>query len=172
MIMQDELTSQLPELLPGLRRFAFSLTGSMADADDLLQSTVERLLDRRVPEDVALAKWAFRVCRNLWIDEYRARKVRQQAAEQPELSEGQIVDGERAVAGEMELERVNRAMHQLPDEQRSILSLVALQGLSYKDVAATLEIPIGTVMSRLARARAALCDALNTPPHKQARTAH
>ncbi|QIL91988.1 sigma-70 family RNA polymerase sigma factor [Microbulbifer sp. SH-1] len=157
--MRDELTS----LLPSIRRFAFSLTGSMADADDLLQNTVERILSRQMPADVELAKWAFRVCRNLWIDEYRARKVRMEAAEQPELAEGQVVDGERAVTGEMELERVNRAMNRLPDEQRSILSLVALQGLSYKDVAATLEIPIGTVMSRLARARAALCETLNAP---------
>lgn len=158
--MKQELTS----LVPMIRRFAYSLTGSMADADDLLQSTVERVLSKKVPKDVDLNKWVFRVCRNLWIDEYRSRKVRQEAAQQPELSEGQIVDGERAIAGEMELERVNRAMDRLPNDQRSILALVALQGMSYKEVAATLEIPMGTVMSRLARARAALCEILNTSP--------
>lgn len=158
--MKQELTS----LVPMIRRFAYSLTGSMADADDLLQSTVERVLSKKIPKDVDLNKWVFRVCRNLWIDEYRSRKVRQEAAQQPELSEGQIVDGERAIAGEMELERVNRAMDRLPNDQRSILALVALQGMSYKEVAATLEIPMGTVMSRLARARAALCEILNTSP--------
>ncbi|MBB3060510.1 RNA polymerase sigma factor [Microbulbifer rhizosphaerae] len=158
--MKQELTS----LVPMIRRFAYSLTGSMADADDLLQSTVERVLSKKIPKDVDLNKWVFRVCRNLWIDEYRSRKVRQEAAQQPELSEGQIVDGERAIAGEMELERVNRAMDRLPNDQRSILALVALQGMSYKEVAATLEIPMGTVMSRLARARAALCEILNASP--------
>ncbi|MGL6161981.1 RNA polymerase sigma factor [Microbulbifer sp.] len=158
--MKQELTS----LVPMIRRFAYSLTGSMADADDLLQSTIERVLSKKIPKDVDLNKWVFRVCRNLWIDEYRSRKVRQEAAQQPELSEGQIVDGERAIAGEMELERVNRAMDRLPNDQRSILALVALQGMSYKEVAATLEIPMGTVMSRLARARAALCEILNASP--------
>lgn len=157
--MKNELTT----LVPMIRRFAYSLTGSMADADDLLQNTVERILKRGVPENVDLTKWAFRVCRNLWIDEYRSRKVRQDAAGQPELSEGQVVDGDRAIAGEMELERVNRAMDQLPDDQRSILSLVAIQGMSYREVAATLEIPKGTVMSRLARARAALCSQMSAP---------
>lgn len=157
--MQQELT----ELLPGLRRFAYSLTGQMADADDLLQSTVEKLLSKPVPAGVELAKWAFTVCRNLWIDEYRAHKVRQTAAQAPELSEGQVVDGERAMEHKMTLARVNRAMAKLPDDQRSILALVCLQGMAYKDVAEMLSLPIGTVMSRLARARQALVTLLNTP---------
>lgn len=155
--MKNELTS----LVPVIRRFAYSLTGSMPDADDLLQSTVERVLSRPVPKDVDLTKWVFRVCRNLWIDEYRSRKVRQTAAQRPELAEEQIVDGDRAICSEIELDRVNLAMEQLPDEQRSLISLVAIQGMSYKEVAATLEIPMGTVMSRLARARAALSQSLN-----------
>lgn len=158
--MKEELTS----LVPMIRRFAYSLTGSMADADDLLQATVERVLTRQVPDDVDLTKWVFRVCRNLWIDEYRSRKVRQEAAQRPELRDDQIVDGDKAMASEIELDRVNRAMDRLPDEQRSILALVAVQGMSYKEVAATLEIPMGTVMSRLARARAALCDLLQASP--------
>lgn len=150
--MHDELI----QLLPALRRFAFSLTGSRDDADDLLQATVERLLERGLPEDAVLAKWAFRVCRNLWIDDYRARKVRQSASEDPSLSEHQIVDGERQIHGELRLREVNRAMEQLNDEQRSVLSLVVVEGFSYKQVAETLNIPAGTVMSRLARARSAL----------------
>ena len=150
--MQDELT----ELVPRLRRFAYSLTGSMDDADDLLQNTIERILTRGAPQGAELAKWAFRVCRNLWIDDYRSRKVRQEAVNEPQLREREVVDGERAVVSEIELEQVNRAMAALPDTQRAILSLVAIQGMSYKEVAETLEIPSGTVMSRLARARTAL----------------
>lgn len=154
--MQQELT----ELLPGLRRFAYSLTGSMPDADDLLQSTVERLLARSRPDDADLAKWAFRVCRNVWIDECRARKVRREAAERPELSDGQVVDGEHHTTQQIEWNRVDAAMAELPEDQRQIISLVAIQGLPYKVVADILQVPKGTVMSRLARARAALSEAL------------
>lgn len=159
------MKEQLTQLVPMLRRFAFSLTGSRHDADDLLQNTLERLLSRGVPEDVELAKWAFRVCRNIWIDEYRARKVRQNAAQLPELEEPTF-DGEQEVCAQISLREVNTAMAKLPDDQRSILALVAVQGMSYKEVADTLSIPLGTVMSRLARARVALHQYLQSPkPH-------
>lgn len=154
--MHDELMA----ILPGLRRFAFSLTGSMSDADDLLQNTVERLLSRERPADADLLKWAFRVCRNLWIDECRARKVRQQAATQPELAEGQWVDGERAARSQREWFQVDAAMATLTEDQRQLIALVAMQGMSYDEVAEILAVPKGTVMSRLARARAALAGAL------------
>jgi RNA polymerase sigma-70 factor (ECF subfamily) len=156
------MREQLTRLVPMLRRFAFSLTGSRHDADDLVQNTVERLLSRGVPADVELAKWAFRVCRNLWIDEYRARKIRQNAAQLPELEEP-AVNGEQHVCAQISLRQVNTAMDQLPDDQRAILALVAVQGMSYKEVADTLSIPMGTVMSRLARARVALHQYLNKP---------
>ncbi len=155
--MKKELTA----LMPMLRRFAYSLTGSPHDADDLLQNTIERLLSKGVPEDVELAKWAFRVCRNIWIDEYRARKIRNNAAQLPELEEP-TVDGENVIYNEITLGEVNNAMNKLPDDQRSIIALVAVQGMSYKEVADTLSIPMGTVMSRLARARVALSQFLNS----------
>jgi RNA polymerase sigma-70 factor (ECF subfamily) len=147
-----------------IRRFAYSLTGSPHDADDLLQNTIERVLSRDVPEDVDLTKWVFRVCRNFWIDEYRARKVRQIAAESPELTEEQYVDGDKIIYNQITLNEVNTAMDKLPEDQRSILALIAVQGMSYKEVSETLSIPIGTVMSRLARARIALSQYLNTTP--------
>ena len=155
--MKNELTA----LMPALRRFAYSLTGSATDADDLLQNTIERILSRGVAEDVELAKWAFRVCRNIWIDEYRARKIRYNAAQLPELEEP-TVDGQNIIYNQITLGQVNTAMDQLPDDQRSILALVAVQGMSYKEVAETLSIPMGTVMSRLARARVALSQFLNS----------
>jgi len=154
--MRQEIT----ELLPRLRRFAYSLTGSMDEADDLLQNTVERLLTREMPQDADLTKWAFRICRNVWIDECRAKKVRREAAEQPELTDGQVVDGQHRSTKEIEWDRVDAAMSQLPEDQRQIISLVALQGMPYKIVAEILDVPKGTVMSRLARARAALSEAL------------
>ncbi|MGS2719698.1 RNA polymerase sigma factor [Paraglaciecola aestuariivivens] len=142
-------------IIPMLRRFAYSLTGSHADADDLVQATFEKILAKGVPEDVEILKWAFKVCRNLWIDEYRANKVRQQATQAPELQE-QLVELHPQHESKSILTKVNSAMDTLPNEQRSILSLVALQGMPYKDVANILDIPIGTVMSRLSRARQSL----------------
>ncbi|MBO6811522.1 MULTISPECIES: RNA polymerase sigma factor [Marinobacter] len=155
------MQQELKDLLPALRRFAYSLTGSMADADDLLQNTVERILTRDMPSDVDLMKWAFRICRNVWIDECRARKVRRDATEHPELSDGQVTDGEHQTTKEIEWSRVDAAMSRLPEDQRQIISLVAIQGMPYKMVAEILEVPKGTVMSRLARARAALSEALS-----------
>ena len=154
--MKEELTT----LIPAIRRFAFALTGARDDADDLLQNTLVRVLDRDLPDDVDLLKWCFRICRNLWIDEYRARKVRRQAANDPEIRSEQIVDGAGAMVDHVRLHEVNQAMDMLPREQRAIISLVALEGMSYKDVASTLDIPLGTVMSRLARARATLSQRL------------
>lgn len=155
------MQQELKDLLPALRRFAYSLTGSMADADDLLQNTVERILTRDMPSDVDITKWAFRICRNVWIDECRARKVRRDATENPELSDGQVTDGEHQTTKEIEWSRVDAAMSRLPEDQRQIISLVAIQGMPYKMVAEILEVPKGTVMSRLARARAALSEALS-----------
>ena len=159
--LNQKLKQELKQLLPVLRRFAFSLTGQMADADDLVQSTIERVLAKSLPDDVELMKWTFRVCRNLWIDEYRSQKVREKATQNPTLYEAKEVNGEKEIHDEMKVDRVLKAMDTIPDDQRSILSLIALNDLSYKEAADTLGIPIGTVMSRLARARRTMADKLN-----------
>ncbi len=153
--------AELLELLPGLRRYAYSLCGSAEDADDLCQDAIERILAKGVPDDVLLAKWAFRVCRNCWIDQYRAARTRQEATNNPLLQEQNISDGTRQTENEIQLEQVNSAMQNLSEEQRSILSLVTVQSMSYKDAAEVLEVPVGTVMSRIARARANLIKYLN-----------
>ncbi|MBU2039255.1 MAG: RNA polymerase sigma factor [Gammaproteobacteria bacterium] len=156
------MQAELLELLPALRRYAWSMTHSVHDADDLLQGTVERLLRKGVPEGVELARWAFTVCRNLWIDEYRSRKTWQTAELDPDLTDAGQVDGEKDVQAQMQLKQVMTAMQQLPEEQQLVLNMVSVQGLSYQEVADSLEIPIGTVMSRLARARVKLTEILNT----------
>lgn len=154
------MKAELKLLLPALRRFAYSLCGCMADADDLLQDTVVRLLNNPPPDGVPLPQWAFKICRNLWIDQYRAQQVRQRAARQPELQQQNFSDGEQAMVQQIQLNEVNEAMNTLPAEQREVLSLVAVQGLSYSEAASVLSIPAGTIMSRLARARAAIANAL------------
>lgn len=157
----DELRSELVGLLPRLRRFAHALTGTRHDADDLLQSTIERVLDKGIPEAVAVDRWAFRVCRNIWIDEIRSRKVRNPVSLDDSVDEAEMaVDGERSVMGKMALEEIGRAMDALPEEQRSALALVVLEGCSYAEAAEILGSPIGTIMSRIARARSALAVAL------------
>jgi len=139
--------------LGGLRKFCFSLTGSAADADDLLQTTVERVLEKGMPVDAHAAKWAYRVCKNAWIDELRSREVRHRY---PQLVMEQLEDSpsaERTAGGERQVAAVSEALGKLPREQRLALTLVAIDGKTYAEAAEILEVPVGTIMSRIARAR-------------------
>lgn len=152
------LREAIVETLPRLRRFALSLTGEPADADDLLQATVERVLSRGAPEGkLDVTKWMFRICRNLWIDEIRSRKVREADVDDPD-SIGKPGAGTEAMINQLTYREVVAAMDELPAEQREVLSMVAVSGMTYREAAETLEVPTGTVMSRLARARAALAE--------------
>ncbi|HXI87318.1 MAG TPA: sigma-70 family RNA polymerase sigma factor [Parvularculaceae bacterium] len=157
----DALRRGIVDLLPQLRRFAFALTGVREDADDLLQATAERLLERGAPADADLGKWAFRVCKNIWIDEIRARQVRRAAAQSGKLAGDENLDGERLAIERLTVSKVNKAFAELSEDQRAALSLVAVEGLSYAEAAEALGSPIGTVMSRISRARQALAEALS-----------
>lgn len=140
--------------LSGLRKFCYSLTGSPHDADDLLQVTVERILDKGMPADAHPAKWAYRVCKNAWIDELRSREVRQRYPQA--IGDGQYEtapSAEATASGERQISDVAAALDQLPEEQRLALTLVAVDGKSYAEAADILEVPVGTIMSRIARAR-------------------
>jgi RNA polymerase sigma-70 factor (ECF subfamily) len=156
----DARHGELLAILPNVRRFALSLAGNLADADDLLQSTVERLLDRGLPADAELLPWAFKVCRNLWIDEYRSRAVRRKAALDPALQDLQAGSGSGDASSGLVLREVREALVTIAPEQRAVLELVAVEGHTYRQAAGILDVPIGTVMSRLARARAALAGKL------------
>lgn len=144
------------ELLPGLRRFARSLTGNLFDADDLVQGTVERVLARGLPEEAELRRWTFRVCRNLWVDELRGRSVRNRHVADPDDVDPEAIGRDPGNVERRALEEAMQAMQQLPVEQREVLAMVAIEGMTYRETASVLEIPEGTVMSRLARARAQL----------------
>lgn len=151
--LSDSQRAALMAELGGLRRFCYSLTGSAADADDLLQATVEKLLLKGMPEDAHTARWSYRVCKNVWIDELRSRDVRQRypAAVIGEI--GESPSTEHVVDGEREMVAVSKALEQLPAEQRLALTLVAVEGKTYAEAAEILEVPVGTIMSRIARAR-------------------
>jgi len=153
---RTDLHRDLVALVPQVRRFAFALTRHAADADDLLQATIERVLSRPLPGDVELVKWMFKVCRNIWIDDMRARQVRRQAAPELASAPDEDVSTEDRVMARMNLKRAQAGIDALPVEQREVLAMVAIAGMAYREAAEALSVPIGTVMSRLARARAAL----------------
>lgn len=141
-------------LLPRLRRFAFGLTGSMDEADDLVQAACERALSRlhQWQPGTRLDSWLYRIAQTLWLDQMRIRKHRGNPVES-EVLDQLPASGGRSAEGEHTLALVSAAMDRLPEEQRLVLVLVSVEGLSYKEAAAVLEVPVGTVMSRLARAR-------------------
>ena len=141
---------RLVELIPRLRRYARALVGDRAAADDLVQDTLERAwaklhLYRRGTD---LRAWLFTVMHNVHVNKVRATRATDQLEdEMPELAQ-------RASQGDALMVRdLDRSISRLPSEQRSVLLLVTLEDMSYDEVARTLGIPIGTVMSRLSRAR-------------------
>ena len=140
----------LVELIPRLRRYARALAGERAAADDLVQDTLERAwsklhLYRRGTD---LRAWLFTVMHNVHVNRLRAaRPTDPLEDEMPELAQ-------RATQGDALMVRdLERAVAALPEGQRQVLLLVALEDLSYEETARVLDIPIGTVMARLARAR-------------------
>jgi RNA polymerase sigma-70 factor (ECF subfamily) len=154
----QSVRNQIAALLPRLRRFALGLTGNPADADDLVQDAVERALRNlhQWQQGTRLDSWMFRITQNLWIDAVRARRVRAVVAHDPEAAEKVAVDGAREVEARLTFADTVRALAELPEEQRAVVALVLIDGMSYRDAADTLNVPMGTVTSRLARARMAL----------------
>jgi RNA polymerase sigma-70 factor, ECF subfamily len=150
-----DLSEELVTLLPRLRRFARALARNADDADDLLQVAIERALRRaaQLRDDAPLANWMFGIVRHAWIDELRARG-RGARVFVPE-SEGQQVPDPGGSA-DAELLSVQDAMARLPEEQRVAVALVLIEGLSYKEAAHVMEVPLGTLTSRLARGRETL----------------
>jgi len=164
--MGTDFQRDLIALLPRLRRFAYALTGSLDDADDLVQSGCERALSRidQFEPGTRLDSWMFRILQTTWIDRVRAVRRRPMVndTEQMEAMPHDARIHERAEA-RAALGIVRREIERLPEEQRLVLSLVAIDGMSYQDAANVLEVPIGTVMSRLAHARRRLAEAIEHP---------
>ena len=151
----DIIRKDIAALLPRLRRFARTVTRNTEDADDLVQLAIERALLRseQWEPDTRLDSWLFRIMKNAWIDEVRTR-IRRDRVLAPEEAGADVGSGD----GDTVLRQiaVQRAVAQLNDDQRLIVGLVLVEGMPYKEAADVLEIPIGTLTSRLARAREAL----------------
>lgn len=137
--------------LPRLRRYARAMLGDRVAADDLVQDTLERAWSRlaqwRAGSD--LRAWLFSIMHNLRVDQLRRPSLRTES-----IDEAHCEVATRATqTDQLEVMDIAAALAQLPEEQRAVLLLVALEEMSYADIAATLGIPLGTVMSRLSRGR-------------------
>lgn len=152
----DEFEAALSGLLPRLRRFAHGLAGNPADADDLVQQAAERALRSRAQwqSGTSLAAWTFRIMRNQWIDTVRSRQRRDKVLAPAEA--GEAIGAPPEAEARADLMFLMRAMDRLPDEQREAVALVMIEGFSYAEAAAVMEVPVGTLTSRLVRGRQAL----------------
>jgi RNA polymerase sigma-70 factor (ECF subfamily) len=150
--------------LPRLRRYALALVGDVTMADDLLQDCVERALrnEASLSDPKALYGWLRSILHNLFIDQLRQRRGQPVPVDIEELSNALVLSAPAADRG-IVLD-LARAMAALSVDHRQILLLAGLEGLSYREMAATLDIPIGTVMSRLVRARDQLRRLLEAGP--------
>lgn len=152
MFDNQELTVEAPRL----RKFALKLTGTPYDADDLVQATMLRAMEKShlFETGTDLWKWLSKMMYNLFVSNYR-RTVRWQCQFDPQ----EVIDRSSEEGCQehcMEVSLVGRALERLPADRRDILVLVCVQGLSYEEVAQKLDIPVGTVRSRLSRARSQL----------------
>ncbi|TNE32117.1 MAG: RNA polymerase sigma factor [Alphaproteobacteria bacterium] len=158
-----DLREQIVALLPRLRRFCMALARDADKGDDLCQAAIERALSRseQFQTGTRLDSWMYRIAQNIHIDQARRLQTRGVEIDVDEAYGLRGEDGLQLVEGRSDLERAQTAMAALPEEQRVLMALVVLDGMSYRDAATTLDIPIGTVMSRIARARRAIDKAVN-----------
>ncbi len=156
--MNDEMNRELTDLLPRLWRFALRLTGHHDDAQDLVQRTYVRALERRHQwqNGSSLVSWLFSIMHSIWINELRSAQRRREGSLETELADyEEVAEPSQRFDPEYQLmhKQIILMVQTLPEAQRVVLMLVAIEGLSYREAAEVLDVPIGTVMSRLARAR-------------------
>ena len=165
----NEFRRDLVSALPKLRRFAMTLTRNAADADDLVQEACERAITRSHlwNGEGRLESWIYAMTRNLWIDEIRKRKVRTgggtvDVSDQDELTIEP--SGEKAVYAN----QLQKMILSMPEGLASVFVLVNVEGHSYRETATILNIPIGTVMSRLSTARLRLAAMISETTERRA----
>jgi len=170
----DGFSEQLVAMMPRLHRFCIALAGGRDGGEDLKQEVLERALLKQqlFQPGTRLDHWLFRLARNLHIDRIRAAHSRMgqagRQAESLELAEHVVgSDGREVLEQRSELSHATRAFMQLPETMREVFSLVVLEGMSYREAAELLEVPIGTIMSRIARARTALERSVHGLPANQ-----
>jgi len=152
--------SKIEDNIPALRRYAWSLTRNQTEADDLVQDALVQALDRADSKsgEGDVRSWLFSIMHNQFVS--RWRRLRSRAAVVVQDEEADVAVGASQQANS-ELQDALYLLDQLPQEQKQVLLLVAVEGLEYAEVAKILKLPIGTVMSRLSRARDKLRDAMD-----------
>jgi RNA polymerase sigma-70 factor (ECF subfamily) len=168
---ENELPAMLPALLPRLWRFALRLAANQHDAEDLVQKACVRALERQQQFQPGTSALSWLFVNSVWLNEVRARRIRNHASMQWSDALAETVVDPTAANPEVDAlhREVIAAVHRLPDAQRAVMLLVAVEGLSYREVADALAIPIGTVMSRLARARLTIGEAFAQSDSSQIR---
>jgi RNA polymerase sigma-70 factor, ECF subfamily len=158
----QDLRSGLVALLPRLRRFAFGLCRSAADADDLVQSAVERALksEHAWQPGTRLDSWMYRILQNTWIDQTRRHRSRGDETPIDEAFEVVGEDARETLETRAMAAKALQAFGALSPDIRAAASLVILNGQSYREAADALDVPVGTIMSRVSRARRSLETAL------------
>ncbi len=153
--MTDDIRHRIVELLPRLRRFAYVLTGDVDRGDDLVQETCACALARldQFQAGTRLDSWMFRIAQTRWFDRMRAQKVRGELLDLDAVQDVPGEDGRDVTESRLTLNKVSEGISRLPHDHQVLIALVVVDGLSYKEAADILDIPIGTVMSCLARAR-------------------
>lgn len=153
--------SELINEMESLRKFAFKLTSNVFDAEDLLQSTILRAIEKKhlFEAGTNLFSWTSKIMFNLFVSNYRRKKKFETQYDPESYIETRGVDANQDV--EVELRQVEHAMSHLSSEHREMLMMVCVHGMQYAEVSEALDIPIGTVRSRLSRARESLQTALD-----------
>jgi RNA polymerase sigma-70 factor, ECF subfamily len=156
-VMNDEFQTALPGLTPRLWRFALRLTQHQGDAEDLVQRSYVRALERRHQwqTGTSLLSWVFAIMHSIWMNELRSAQRRREGSLAADQDFDDVIEPSSSADPEYQLmcKQVIQAVNDLPEAQRIVMTLVAVEGLSYRETADVLDVPIGTVMSRLARAR-------------------
>lgn len=154
----EDLRRAIAALLPRLRRFGIALAGSAEQGDDIVQAAIEKVLAKanQWQPGTSLESWTFKIMQNVWRDELRRRRTDEKKQALNNAGMDETVDGSNVAETMLMLNKTRDCFSKLPEEQRLALALVVLDGRSYREAADQLEIPIGTLMSRLSRAREAL----------------
>jgi RNA polymerase sigma-70 factor (ECF subfamily) len=160
------IEQQLVGLLPRLRRFAIGLSASVDEGDDLTQAACLRALERyeQWEPGTRLDSWVFRIIHTIWLDRRKSAAVRLVDTNSDALLQKAGPSIIELIEAREELRIAWQAISALPAEQREVLLLVTVEGLSYQEAADVLEIPIGTVMSRLARGRISVAKSIRETP--------
>jgi RNA polymerase sigma-70 factor (ECF subfamily) len=159
-----DFREELIGMMARLARFAVALTRSRHEAEDLVQMTCERALThaQQWRVDTRLDSWLFRIMQTIWFNELRSRAARNRWHTEAHRTHDLAMDGERLAVTRLMLREVAQTIFQFSEADRAVLVLVCVEGLTYRETAEILDIPIGTVMSRLARARLTLEQKLRT----------